>query len=430
VVSPRTQKISAGALVLIALAAPGGTRSQPVFDLASGDVEREMVDRVERIEARGGPRSADLIGPLRALSLVYEESGDHALAAAAIDRAWDLVRINFGVQSLDQVPLIQRRIEIERARGNLAEVWNLEQTLLVLARRHPDDVRTIAILREIADERMDILERYVDGEFPPQVVFGCYYDAGRREPILAADAGTVLGECLSGSRSVVVRSILWEAQMDYSDAIKVGLRNDLYSSDVLRELEMDLVRSSFLYGAMYEDGRDYALGRESLRRLAAYEAAGAAPPLTRIEALIQIADWDILYSRSRNLQKSALGIYERAVRRLRQSGQTGASIEEIFAPDMPVVLPAFLPNPLVSEATEDSIGFIDVAFDVTKEGKGRKIEILETTTSSTRAAEKRIAQLIKDSRFRPRLVDGQFADSSRVVVRYYLNDETAGREVP
>lgn len=219
--------------------------------------------------------------------------------------------------------------------------------------------------------------------------------------------------------------------MLYSDAIKAAIANDLYSSDELRELEMKLVRSSFLYGAMYEDGRDYLLGRESLRRLAAYDAAVSAPLLAQIEALIRIADWDILFSRSRNLQDAALATYELAYRRLMRSGENEAAIEaaiaDLFSPETPVVLPTFLPNPFASADAKPSGEYVDIAFEVTREGKGRNVDIRGGSAETTRAVARHVNQLIRRSRFRPRLVDGRFADSP-ILLRYYLPAELAVRE--
>src|SRR5690606_27742567 len=282
----RMRSLLAAALAIVTLAASSSVLPQPLLDLSSGNAELEIVDRLAQIEAQHGPRSSELIAPLRTLALLYQERGENALAAAAVDRAWELVRINHGVQSLDQADLIRQRIEIANGHGDLMEAWNLEQALLVLARRHSDDARTVGILHRLADERMSVLERYVDGEFRPPLGLGCYYAGAGDDPVAAA-SDSRFGECTQGFRGVAIRSILWEAQMLYSDAIKAAIANDLYSSDELRELEMKLVRSSFLYGAMYEDGRDYLLGRESLRRLAAYDAAVSAPLLAQIEALIR-----------------------------------------------------------------------------------------------------------------------------------------------
>ena len=63
-----------------------------------------------------------------------------------------------------------------------------------------------------------------------------------------------------------------------------------------------------------------------------------------------------------------------------------------------------------------------MTFQITKYGKSERIEILYTTMNATDAAKDDLVRLIARSQFRPRVTRGQFADSSPVVVRYYLND--------
>ena len=96
------------------------------------------------------------------------------------------------------------------------------------------------------------------------------------------------------------------------------------------------------------------------------------------------------------------------------------SIDRIFSPEIPVLLPAFAQNPLVPAREQRGDGYIDVSFEIDKYGKSHHIRILGTTTDSTRAVEKRFVQFISGSRFRPRVVDGRFADSAPVVVRYFF----------
>jgi len=86
------------------------------------------------------------------------------------------------------------------------------------------------------------------------------------------------------------------------------------------------------------------------------------------------------------------------------------------------VLPTFVPNPLASDATDASARYIDVAFEISRYGESRQIEILETTMNATDADKTRLVQLIQRSRFRPRVIDGEFARSSPVVLRYYLTE--------
>jgi hypothetical protein len=400
----RQKRFLAGILTLL-VAAPYEGFSQPAFEPSADDEQqKQIIDTIQREQSEKGPYSADLIGAFTALGLLYEERGLHDPAAMALKSAQGVVRVNYGLRSFDQAPLIEQLIRGEEARGNAAAVWDLEQELLNLVRQNPDDLRTVPILHEIADKRLDVLRRYDAGEeIPPQITLGCYY----KVKTILADAGN----CYSGSKSDAVRSILSEAQNYYAIAINALLKQKLYSSDELRELEMQLVRSSFQFGAP-------RTGRDSLRRLLAYEVANSEPWLSQIDALIQIADWDVLCDSN----QTALKMYEVAYQQLEREGTAEASVEQRFSPKTPVVLPAFLPNPLVSDETRDSTGYIDAAFEITAYGTSRRVEILDTTTNATRAAKKRFVQMILRSRFRPMTTNGKFAETAPIVVRYYLKE--------
>ena len=98
------------------------------------------------------------------------------------------------------------------------------------------------------------------------------------------------------------------------------------------------------------------------------------------------------------------------------------SIDEFFSPKTPVVLPTFEPNPLASNVTQASTGYIDVAFEISRYGDGRRVRILDATTNATDADKRGLVELIEGSRFRPRVADGEFARASPVVLRYYLTE--------
>jgi hypothetical protein len=132
-----------------------------------------------------------------------------------------------------------------------------------------------------------------------------------------------------------------------------------------------------------------------------------------------LADWDLLHSRSGNLTGSAVATYEQAYEFARERGGAKAWIDKTFSPEIPIVLPTFWPNPLATEETAESTGHIDVAFDVTKDGRSRRVEIVNTTSHATRADKNALIRLIKRSRFRPRVAGGRFGDDS-VLMRYHF----------
>ena len=366
----QTLKATAKILVLTALAA---RTAVALGQVANDEQQRQIVEKIEEILARNGPRSPDLVDPLAGLGLLYQESEDHGLAIAAIERAVEIVRVNYGLHSLDQAPLIRQLIHIAELKRDHTAAWELEQELLTLARRHPDDLRIVAILHEIANKRMEELQQYLAGDYPPQILACRYADSGL-DP-----------DCTSWSRRELVRVVLTDVREKYANAIGVLLRHELYTSRELRELEVELVRSFDLlryhakefrrtsfhsarapfpligFGSQspeqtsavvrlagqgvpylpnesalenenrrarqvksarlkYLEGDHYEVGRLGLVRLLAYDVASSRPAQSRMNAQIQLADWDLLYSRSLKLKESALERYEQAYEGLREEG--------------------------------------------------------------------------------------------------------------
>jgi hypothetical protein len=398
------------AFCLLMLAAPVAFCAQP--DLGrTATVEEQIHDRIAAEQAQEGAHSAALIPLFTELGQLYRDLGHEDRAAAAFEAARGVVRANRGFSSLDEAPLLEELIRIEEHLGYAENAWEREQELLALADAHPDDLRAADIYRLIGDKRFELLNRYLAGEFPPQLVLGCYYD---RYPSAFGPNGE--HNCAAGSRRALINALTTEAWRYYFAAIKTLSVNQLYSSPELRDLETRIVHSSYERGA-------YSFGRRSLERLLTYDVARAEPLLTRVGSLLEITDWDIVMMRrtgSRFALAQAHNTYEQAYARLGSEGVDPQSIEAMFSPDVPVVLPTFLPNPLLSQQMPDTTGHIDVAFEITKYGRARRVKVLDSTTNAPRQAKSALVRQISSSVFRPRLVDGQVADAAPVVLRYYV----------
>jgi tetratricopeptide (TPR) repeat protein len=386
---------------------------QPQIDDAA---QRRIVETIQDIRARSGANSPDLIEPLTALARYYQDGGDYGPASEAIERARGLVRSNFGVHSLDQTTLLQLSVRNEELRGNFEDAWEIERELLALIGRHPDDLRIVPVLHEIGAKRMALLARYSAGEFPPQLFLGCYY---RTAP---ADSEMEAGSCTAGSRRVAIWNMLSDGLRKYERAVRVLFNHGQFSSDELMQIETEMIRSSYEYGS-------YQAGARSLRRILSYHVANSEPLATRVEALMQMADWDQLfevnvYAPTGSAYGTALETYQQAYQLLRDDPSTAALAERLFSPEMAVVVPMFAPNPLVSEQTPASTGYIDIAFVVTKHGVAKRVKILDTTTNASFADKRELVRRVQTSRFRPRVVDGAFADAAPVTLRYYVSEQS------
>lgn len=205
----QTLRTIAGIVTLFVLAAPCQIVAQRDSPPAAEDAEQALVAAIDAIHSQRGGNAPALVEPLTALSWLYEERGDYALALAFIEATTQVIEVNYGLHTLDEAQLMSRSIRIQRARGNAEAAWNEEQALLRLIRRrrHQADARTIPLLHAIADERRAILARYRSGEFPPEIVLGCYYS----EWAYDGSGNPRRTGCGAGSKQTVIRALREEA---------------------------------------------------------------------------------------------------------------------------------------------------------------------------------------------------------------------------
>jgi len=403
---------SRAAVWLLMVCASSAVVAQSDLDQAAA-LEQQLHDGIASELAQRGAHSAALIPLFTELGHLYRQTGLKALAAAAYEEARGVLRANQGLSSLEEAPLLEEIIRIEEDLG-VREPWRRERDLLALADAHADDLRAAKIYREMGDKRLAMLNRFLAGEFEPQLIAGCYY---HRLPSGELPPGQE-DHCLGGSRSTLIRAVTGEAWRYYSAAIKALMEHQQYSSAELHDLEKQLVSGAY-------ELRAYGFGRRSLQRLLAYDVANGMPSTTRIDSLLRIADWDIVTTQAlhnRVVWDSAVDTYQQAYEKLRDEGVDQESMRALFTPEVPVVLPTFQTNPLASAQTPDTTGHIDVTFEVTKFGRARRVEVLASTVSASREAEKDLIRRISNSVFRPRVVDGRVADAAPVVLRYYVRE--------
>jgi hypothetical protein len=401
------------------------------------DPKEQLLEEIAELRTEGGPTPESAIDPLRDLARLDESAGEHASAIAALEEARHITRVHQGLSSADEALLLREQIRNEKALGNDRRVWDLEADMVAIARKHYDDIRMAPVFRELAEDRAAALEEYQAGGFPPEIELGCYYAAGPRDFAYNVSCG-------SGSSDAVRRQFRLNILRYYADAIEVLVQAGDYASPELRDLEKQAFRFSFTLNAFLNpfcpgtleelvSGPSTCLEPLSsgvgnwagLVRLISYEIRAGAPAAVRAKAFADLADWHLLVTpparrRFSEMSDAAFNIYEGGYRLLQQTGDQLAT-SEIYSPQLPVTLPAFEPNPLASTAGAEPSRYIDVAFDVTKYGRGESIEILATTKDATRAEKRDLIHLIETTTFRPRFVDGKLADAAPVVVRYALS---------
>jgi hypothetical protein len=440
-------------LIVAAATVCGAALAQPTPEPVPIEPEQRLLAQIDELRSEQGINAEGLMEPFRALGLLYQEAGDHALAVVALREARHILRANRGLFSatVDEALLLRLQIRSEKALGNGEGVWNLQHELITIARQHLDDPRMLPIFLDLIDDRTERLDEFSTTDYkdlPPGIYVPCGTDAvptransGKRSaPIPVSDARN----CAFGTWRPVVDRLRGAVLGSYANAITVLIRNGDYGSQELRDLEKQALRlvpferdlfafcspgrlRDFLESELVDSCMDTVSGSgvggwASLMRLVYYEVRSGAPA-ARATAYAELGDW---YLRAEHVNggrkfspadEIALKLYEQAFVELRHGDDASASMAEIFSPELPVMLPTYAPNPLVSTK---SSRFIDVAFAITKYGEAGQIEILDSSENATWAEERDLVRLIKYASFRPRAVGDELADSASVVVRYYL----------
>ena len=116
----------------------------------------------------------------------------------------------------------------------------------------------------------------------------------------------------------------------------------------------------------------------------------------------------------------AFDLYEKTQAYLTHGGVAQASIDELFSPAIPILLPTFQPNLFAPDRAEGATGYVDVVFDVSRYGRTSRIRVLDSNVSN--AVQNRLTRWVVANRFRPRVADGQVVDASRIVARAYVQE--------
>jgi len=286
-------------------------------------------------------------------------------------------------------------------------------------------VRSGRILRDTGDFRLDMLSRYTAGDLVPEIELGCYYSDGPRrvdvsrrgsQPLMAGGSLDTLS-CAAGSSYIATRSLSEEIRVLYVESARILRRSAGATDDEVRDVHVKALAASYRV-------LDYPTGRANLEALLQYQEAKSASSVARAETLALIGDWDMLFAEhfGKKYAESAADTYERAIALLTDNGAAQNAVDSIFAPAMPILLPAFGVSPLKTQPTGNADGYVDVAFEISKSGKSAGVDIVNSSEGVERSAEREVVNSIRFGRFRPRAANGQLLGSAPVTARYYVGN--------
>ncbi|MEM8561761.1 MAG: hypothetical protein AAGF57_05980 [Pseudomonadota bacterium] len=370
--------------------------------------EKRFLNHLHGLEGEGGPYSDALAEPLTDLARHHRQQGDLASARKAYQRALHVVRVNDGLYSERQVPILQELFELYRVSGDM----------------------------ETLDARYDYFFRLYGGGEPPfnRVRLGAAleYIRWQREAIrlqLSDSKTKRLLEIYTLNRDLL-EAVAGDSDVDqdlYRDLVLSQLRNFyLIQSRFETKEELQETGPSIRMAATWGETEDLnqhrmeviqrrslRRGRELLEQLIASTPAEDTQAVAR--AYLELGDWNQWNDKT----EEALAAYVEVERLLRDSDRDTLLQKWLGEPRELPANGAFW-QPVVRPPGETPV-LVAANFDVLPKGRADNIETIPATEEQEREASK-VRRYLRNTRFRPRIADGEAHSTAQLARQYEVLD--------
>lgn len=413
---------------------------------------------VSVLEQRGGAYDPDLSETLVSLGMARMTQGEYEKAEQAFRRALHTTRVNHGLYNIEQLPILERLIELNTVTRDLHDLNQGYHYMFWLSKRiyGADDPRLLAAIDRMG--RWHLAAYLTEADDSPMghlLAAEGLYD--RAVQIIEKNYGPNDARLVNALYGVVVTKYQIAALVS-----RIEHRREIYLGP---SEPMDL-RSR----RVYEDARlretlmvkSFSDGKSAMDRIAAIHADNdLLPPESHALALVHLGDWNLLF----NKWNSAHEAYSNAYALLSETGHAKDEIDSFFARprSLPAIglpeeqLEAFLAagvnapgesetqvraNPEAlgmsepgmnaytdtgtntdAEALENAEAYPNVlmSFDVSRTGKASNIEILESRPDDY-SLQRRAKKSIASRTFRPRIENGEPVETVGMRLRLLFKD--------
>ena len=360
------------------------------------------------LEEGGGPYADALAEPLTSLGRHYRVRGDLEQARSLYRRALHVVRVNDGLYSRRQLPILRELLEVYREAGDMSaldERYEYYFRLYGSGRAPFTDARLRAGLEYLRWQR-EAVRLALDGD-----------DLRRLVDLIDLNEAIISDVALDSSLDPA-----WHRQLVYSQLRNLYLLQDRAQP---RIEETGMLQTSLFYLATQQEPGGHELRLATLQRGALprgvsmlqslIERMPTAAPAALARARLELGDWYQWHGAT----ERAGDEYTAAVALLREAGEVEL-LERWFA--QPVELPdngAFWQPRQLPEGKRRVL--LEAVYDVSASGRPGNIEARVVDAGDDDAAY-RLRRQLAVTRFRPRWLEGRPEEVARLVREYELVD--------
>ena len=348
---------------------------------------------IEELQKDKGVYNARIGELLIQLGLSYKNIGRYDDAMKAFKGSLQNTRINQGLYTPNQIPIIELMIESGIAMGDSEALDDNYNLMYWVIRRNyeENDLELIPILNRLSDLYLKAYQLGSGGKrflhlFKAKKVYRqliSIYVAnyGRDDPKL-------------------IKVIHEFAIMNFQIAV--------YAHNIFDS-------AGGYFGPQY-----YGFGEQAMLRIhEIYDKNPDLPVEAHARSIVELGDWYLLFRK----QMAAIDTYSNAYALLNKYGTNQEIINQIFG--RPIKLPASTLPPQSQDKVKgdsDTLPYALASFDVSKYGSPKNIQILELKPEDDMMLLHQTKKTIRAIRYRPRFENGQPVSTSNINMRYISNN--------
>ncbi len=415
---------------------------QSVIDFSLAQFQESIAE----FEIDGGVYDFRLSELYLSLGNTYRLAGDFQLAIDSYNEALQLSRINEGLFTEDQVPIVEELVNSYLNLGDI-ESANLNQEYLLYVKQkihgagHP---MILNDLLEYADWNLHATSLSMGYRPNFQSLYFRTQSFNERNYIQPETTENFLAAAAFAYTQALIMQHDLESQSNesYSSAETLQLKDTLGFPDEdynISETEQKLAYTYFLQNQFDQNNiannafneapttyflDSYSNGRTALERRYAYLRDKNSPAIDIIHALLDIADWYLIFERWSSAEELYIQAFEL------MAANDIETINGLDYPDLPLEIPTFISSAysresydLSSEVPLPYEGYIDLSFTISRFARPTRIRFISSSEGTNEATERALLEKVRDTKYRLQLTDRSEYAENTYLLRYYYTSQ-------
>ncbi len=367
-------------------------------------------ESIDKIESQEGIYGQGLAQKLASLGDLYQRNGQYQQAVDVLKRSFHLYKVNDGLYSSSQVPILIKLIANLKALKQWKLVNERYQYLYWLSVEKFGDgrIETLDTLLTISDWYLTSY-KHNQALNMLQTLLDTYWLLNKAEQLIIKNYGKYDVRLIKVYNDLLILNyyIATNENISFEKDISRGSTDEPHVAILIQNLIKIKVRA-------------FNYGRDIIKReIDVYDHQKTKDYLSISKAQLKFADWHLMYHK----RNRALKLYKYAYDYSIKVGYKPQVMEQLF--NQPVPLPAitgfekpgYVNFNKIKLSADDK--YVHVNFNITKLGQVRHITFIESVPSGKKNVKKvSVLRDIRYTKFRPRIIKGQATETKDV--QYYV----------